>query len=178
MTIKTLIVGSLICLIFTGMVVLLVIAIKPMRPEWAPLGNATNKFESMAVCLTHYYDRIGTTGEQFRQPDVLAFLQKECGLFSSKISVRAPVPPHVSPYDFGVYLCLPSKLESDLPTLIAYSTAIRAKDQIPYRVALFLRKTTTTVVTVRCDVMEKIVKREPSEELPPDFYFCESRVQQ
>ena len=83
---KKLVVTVLICLLVVPIVVLLKSLLLPMRPVYAPVGYAMNKFEELAGFLSRYYEGISASGEKFRQSDVAAFLENECGRFSSHIS--------------------------------------------------------------------------------------------
>lgn len=167
---KKLIVLALICLLVLPIVVSLRSLFQPMRPVYAPVGHAMKKFEELADFLRKYYASIGACGEEFRSSAVVTFLENECGRFSSHISSSAQVPPHLSPYDFGVYLCLPVRLQTNLSALIAYTTPLQSQQGKRYRVALFLKDENLVVISLPDDILAKI-EGDGADMKQPDFYY-------
>jgi len=166
------------CLLVFGYIV---ISSSRLTPQYAILGRAEGKCENIALLLKKYYAELDTIGEKPQVSDVVKFIENQRGRFSLGLSSQAPVIPYISPFDFGIYLLLPEELESDLPTLIAYTTRIkrkRKKQEQFFRVGLFLKGTDITVVTfLPSYALEKIVGEERIKQSKPDFYYWACKEQ-
>jgi len=152
-----------------------------MEPHYAVLGKAEGKCEVIAIFLKKYYAELYKKGEKPQAANVVRFIENQRTIRSLGFSSQAPVAPYLSPFDFGVYLQLPEKLESDLPTLIAYTTRIKRKwkkqEQI-FRVGLFLIGNDITVVSFFPSyTLERIVGEEILEQAEPDFYYWACKEQ-
>jgi hypothetical protein len=120
----------------------IIISPRRLTPQYAVLTRAEGKCEHIALFLKKYYAELDTIGEKPQVSDVVKFIENQRGRLSLGFSSQAPVAPYLSPFDFGIYLLLPEKLESDVPTLIAYTTRIKRtwKNQEQFfRMGFFLR---------------------------------------
>jgi len=158
------------------------IVISPCRlePHYATLGTAEGKCEIIAIFLKKYYAELYKKGEKTQVADIVQFIENQRTIRALGFSSQAPVAPYLSPLDFGVYLLLPEKLKSDLPTLIAYTTRIKRqwkKQEQFLRIGLFLTGTDINVVTLPSEVLEKIVGEQTIKQAEPDIYYWPCKEQ-
>jgi len=144
------------------------------NPQYAILGMAEGVCKDTAILLKQYYAELSATEDMPHARDVVKFIVNQRSGRSVSFSSQAPVDPYKTPVDLGIYFLLPEKLESDSPTLIAYTTRIKRKwrkrEQF-FRIGLFLIGTDINVVTLPYHAMEKIIGKEKLEQAEPDLYY-------
>jgi hypothetical protein len=146
---------------------------KPIQSDmaiWVPFGILTD----MSEYLTSYYENTDVSSDGIKTPEILHFLQNECGGFSTHVFSQIPFDvPFGTPNNFGVYLCLPKELNSETPTIIAYTTPIEYKKYPHFMAVLFLSGTDLIALRMLDDVyLRKILNKYKTDEAkPPDFYF-------
>jgi hypothetical protein len=141
----------------------------PLRPAY--IGMAEAKCRDITFFLEKYYEQLEQTTDEPKSADLVKFIDNH--RYKSRIgfSSQAPDGP-LSILDFGVYLLLPKKLESNLPTLIAYTTPIKQwKTEKFFRVCLFLNGTHMTATALPDHSSVDIIGKERLEQAEPDFYY-------
>ena len=140
--------------------------------ERAPVGMAKNRCKNIASFLKEYYEQLEQTADEPNAVEFVKFIENHRSLSSVHFSSQAPDRP-LSIYEFGVYLLLPNKLESNSPTLIAYTTPIkRWKAEQFFRVYLFLDGTDIAAPFLPDYSSVAIIGKERLEQAEPDFYYC------
>jgi hypothetical protein len=141
----------------------------PLTPAY--IGMAEGRCTKVASFLKGYYEQLEQTADEPNAAEFVKFIENESHRSSDGFSSQAPDGP-ISPLDFGVYLHLPKKLESNLPTLIAYTTAIKQwRTERLFRVCLFLDGTDITATALPDYSSRDIIGKERLEQTEPDFYY-------
>jgi len=142
----------------------------PLTP--ATIGIATNRCRKIAFFLKEYYEQLEQTADEPKAAEFVKFIENHRSISSIDFSSQAPDGP-LSIFDFGVYLLLPKKLESNLPTLIAYTTPIKQwRTERFFRVCLFLDGTDIAATALPDYSSRYIIGKERLEQAEPDFYYC------
>jgi hypothetical protein len=142
----------------------------PFTPAY--IGIARSRCKNIASFLKGYYEQLEQTADEPKASEFVKFIENQSHRCSGDFSSQAPARP-LSPLDFGVYLLLPKKLESNLPTLISYTTPIKQwKTERFFRVCLFLDGTDITTTALLDHSSRDIIGKERLEQAEPDFYYC------
>jgi hypothetical protein len=162
------VIGVLGVLLVIGLFIIPVLRVPPR----VPVGIARNRCKNIASFLKGYYEQLEQTADEPKAAKFVKFIKNHRSRSSIGFSSQAPDGP-LSPLDFGVYLLLPKKLDSNLPTLIAYTTPIKQwKKERFFRVCLFLNGTDITTTVLSDYSLVDIIGKERLEQAEPDFYNC------
>ena len=163
------VIGVLGVLLVIGLFILPVLRVPIER---APVGIAKNRCKNIASFLKGYYEQLEQTADEPKAAEFVKFIENQSHRSSIDFFSQAPARP-LSIYEFGVYLILPKKLESNLPTLIAYTTPIKQwKTERFSRVCLFLNGTDIAATVLSDYSSVEIIGKERLEQAEPDFYYC------
>jgi len=155
-----------------------------IRPEQRPVNYSVSVCEIIGGFVKKYsYEGRELTTQEKPVLDIVEFIRHQTHYpFARSLSYEAPVAPYDSVVDFGVYLLLPSRFQSDSPVLVGYTTKIKqvrgriSRQEGFYRVGLFLRDNDIIAVALRDYELRKIVGEEKIDKTAPDFYHWYYRV--
>lgn len=114
----------------------------------------------MSQSLTQYYNE-NNLKDEIKVSDVVHFLANDCDFFSryAFTEVQKQQPLRCYP----IYFCLPEKLKSDFPTIIAYSGPIQDYNKKMYRVVLILNGNNMSSITIENHKFEKVLSNDQLE---------------
>ncbi|MBN1975051.1 MAG: hypothetical protein JW787_15525 [Sedimentisphaerales bacterium] len=142
----------------------------PQKPPLLAIAKAG--LREMSPYLVQYYNDNSILEKEIKNYEIVNFLEKECGALSKHVFLQEPALTLGSPLNIGIFLCLPKKLESECPTIIAYTEPIKEYNRM-YRVALFLYKAKMSAIEIDSTSIEELFGIKNTDTLSiPDFYYC------
>ncbi len=142
---------------------------KPHHEYLPTLGTAKSSCEIIANQLTKYYSQRQNDLNNISNADFFKYLSTNFYQFS----MEAPEEKYASAYDYGVYLYLPSKLESEKSILIGNTTTFKWANKY-MGIIFFLRGNDVLVVPLDEMPFKKIVGEKTGK---ADFYYWYHRLQ-
>jgi hypothetical protein len=158
-------------ILFICCLILVAIGVSALIP-WRPkpiLAFAVTGLQEMSTYLSDYYENATKSGKDIQTSDVVKYLENDCDALSLFIFSQEPASSYGSPFNFGIYLCLPKQLKSESPTIIAYTKPIKIDSRRIYRAVLFLNGTKMTAIDIRNYDFEKVLGG--NAKVTPDFYY-------
>jgi hypothetical protein len=153
-------------LAFIGFKTLITMIAMFSKPTSYPttLGYIENKCEDIGWELKKYYAKKGVDSQNISASDFFHYLVDTEG--EARFSIESPPEKYSSPFDFGIYLYLPSKIESETAVLIGHTTKYKWGNNRMGTI-IFLKGSDLIIVSIQEWQFNELVGKVDRK---PDFY--------